>query len=250
MDKILIGSAALTYCLGSHKDFREPKDSDYAVKSKENFTSTRETEFHELPMLFNYCEREIANPSILLTLKLSHCLYDIHWDKTIHDIHYIISKGVLPNQKLLIELKKHWDKIHGVRKVPDFNQSTEDFFDDYVDRKMPHDELHQIVKHHEYPAYQDIVKGFTVKPDIDLFNQLSFDRKMDVVQEEVLVLALERWPDINFTVAYRRALKKMIVSLFPEEISMWCIYNFPVIKKQPDWFKKQVYDKINIQRIN
>ena len=73
-------------------DFREPNDKDWVTNDIAEFnavTSTRENEVYYIPCTPS---REMS-PDEIYTLKVSHAIYDIHWEKTMSDIRFLQLKG-------------------------------------------------------------------------------------------------------------------------------------------------------------
>ena len=76
-------------------DFRNPVDVDFVTNSITEYNTEyfniikKETELHFLPLAPN---REMT-PDELYTLKVSHAIYDIHWQKTMSDIRFLQNKN-------------------------------------------------------------------------------------------------------------------------------------------------------------
>src|SRR6478736_4695026 len=95
MNRIQIGSLAARQWF---EDFpRIPKDSDYAVDSKE-YKSSRQIEYLYNPILFQekYADLVFEGrlvPDALYTLKMSHIFWNIQFSKHIFDIQWLKDKG-------------------------------------------------------------------------------------------------------------------------------------------------------------
>lgn len=105
---------------------------------------------------------------------------------------------------------------------PNLSQSNEDFFDDNVEKKYDHDDIHAIVAFEDEPMFTRLKK--TGKEGLawceeDLWNALTHEQKIQCVQEEAYVISLERFiipdgPDkVNFAVAYITAVGKICTTL-------------------------------------
>lgn len=225
MKKLLIGSHAAKNWF---PEFRIPNDKDFATlgnegvkfeKIKDEKTKDEKIiEYHEIPLLWEFCgESEIATPEILYALKISHSLWDIHWNKTVHDILFFQSKKIQLNDELAEKLIKYWTPIHKEKRI-NLNKKTEEFFKDSVDRTISHDDLHEIVKYQDRPWYSKLLK-YPDKPLLDKnkFDDLSLKEKYQVAREEISVLAIERFiiprKIENYTAAYSTALKLVVVQL-------------------------------------
>jgi hypothetical protein len=158
-----------------------------------------------------------ASPDILYTLKFSHAIYNIHWDKTIHDIRFFQSKGCKLIPELLEILRKDWEIKHGAKKLS-LNMKSNEFFNEYVYRRYPHDLLHKFVAHEEIPMYQKCLKDEQeILIDKEKFFKLSYEQQINMFREEIYVQALERYilvdKPLNIIVAYNRALKDVVTRL-------------------------------------
>lgn len=229
MRRVLIGSFAARHWF---RDFREPgEDRDYLVEGKSGRDGTNEyhdcTKSAGLMWIFENCHN-IAYAEDLYTLKLSHCFWDIHWVKTMHDIAFFQANYVKLNGGLFELLYKGWEEIHGSKRAM-LAKSNEDFFDDAVERVYVHDDLHEAIAYGERPMYES-VKNDKDKAMLshDLFLNLSKEDQFKLCREEIYVTALERFliPS-NFTrsllVAYRGACRLLLTSMtkgwFPKFIA-------------------------------
>jgi len=197
---------------------REPKDIDYI--SKDDIMS-REEEHHWISefqyFLDNNEDDTYLDAKHLITLKESHAGWNINWEKTMHDITFLQRKGLKADRTVYSKLVKGWIKIHGVRWVSMKNKDSTTFFEDAVDRKYVHDDIHEAISVYDKPLFESlVVEGVTCSEDG--FNKLSYEDKILLVKEEVWVTALERWliPEdfkMHHQVAYSRALKKLATTM-------------------------------------
>ena len=74
---------------------------------------------------------------------------------------------------------------------PKLNKTKEQFFNDHVTYYVDHDLIHEKVAIEDKPAYTYCLTGEVMFSN-KLFNQLDFDKKVNMVLEESFVLALER----------------------------------------------------------
>jgi hypothetical protein len=227
---ILIGSRAIKHWFS---DFREPKDWDYICNEKYSNLKNleKDLEIHIIPKIFDNYKEDTLNPNDLYTLKCSHIFWNIKWQKHIYDIQFLQNKGCTLNEKLFWKLYNYWIEIHGKRKEPDFNKTTEEFFQDKVKREYNHDELHLNFMYYDFPLYQKVlINPNSVEPSQELFNQLSFEDKIKLVDEECYVIGYERWSNELPKVAYYRALKVMIQRLAPIWLAKFIIENYNSFK--------------------
>jgi hypothetical protein len=250
MDKVLIGSKALQHWF---PDFnRQPKDIDFAVPVK-NIKRVNETEYLYNPIIVDYMysldkyanidfsevDYLIADKDTLLTLKISHLFWDINWEKHIRDTIFLFSKGAKINKELFGELFVFWESIHGKRKCSDLTLDATKFFDNAINKNgYNHDYLHTLLK--EVPTYTKILKdGSEVEPCETKFNNLTFEDKCSVVQEEVMVMAFERYNNMKYRNAYTKMLKKFIINHAPIWESLFIIENILKLERpQFNYFKR------------
>lgn len=204
-------------------DFRKPKDVDFVTNDLNEYLSLKSsmgtgTEIHYIP---NTPNREMTADE-LYTLKVSHAVYDIHWQKTMSDIRFFQIKGCQLIPDFLSELRKHWETVHQNKRC-DFDIDEDKFFKDNVKRKIPHDDLHKIINPN--PSYQLVVD--VVKPIKEKFDKLSIVDKNNICFEEAYVIALERfYPQLPFRTAYNKAQQALVTRLHPIWLADWVILNW------------------------
>ncbi len=225
---ILIGS----YAIQSHfRDFpRLPKDMDYAVfEITDEMKSNRNVEFLYNPVIGH--EQGIASPNMLYTLKISHIVgWDIQWEKHMFDIQFLKEKGCKLDMDLFKQLYGFWNTIHKPNKRSDLDMTSDDFFNNALTTKYPHDYIHTILN--PTPTYTKILKdGKDVDVSEEKFNQLSFEEKCDLVREEVEVMSWERYQDLSFRIAYSKMLKKFTIHHAPIWEAIFIIENYIELHK-------------------
>ncbi len=223
---LLIGSKAIRY---HFPDFpREPKDEDYAV----NYKVINDTKGFELlynPVIGN--AEGVADPNTLCTLKASHLVgWDINWSKHMFDVQFLVSKGCRIIPELFYEFYRFWNSYHGKNRRSVLDMSAEDFFDNAVSCEHDHDYIHTLLK--DYPTYKKVLKdGAEVDVSEDKFNSLSYSEKCDLVTEEVMVMAYERYSSLGYMHAYDKMLKKFILNHAPLWEAVFIIENFKHLHK-------------------
>ena len=205
-------------------DFREPKDTDYVTNDIVEYQNQISripagTELHWIPCSPN---REMTADE-LYTLKVSHAIYDIHWQKTMSDIRFLQIKGCQIIPDFLQQLRTHWESVHINKKRCDFEIDEDRFFKDNVKRLIPHDDLHKIINPN--PSYQLVVDG--VKPNQNKFESLTITDKNNICFEEAYVIAIERfWGKLPFRTAYNKAQQALVTRLHPIWLADWVILNW------------------------
>jgi hypothetical protein len=227
--KLIFGSCAVKHWF---PDFREPKgDTDYITPEK--LKSNREHEYHWVPS-FQYIldynnDLEYVDPNFLYTIKVSHAAWNVHWDKSMLDIRFLKSKGCALDKVLYSMLVEEWEIIHGKKKV-NLNKPNEYFFNDAVNRKYDHDQLHEMFKFYDKPLHTKIRKDETkALPDRELFEQLNFEDQVKCALEEIYVIATERFiipHNIPKRHAKYKAMKQLVTTMTKGWFNLFLIVNF------------------------
>jgi len=240
MSIYIIGSAALK---GLFPDFkREPKDLDILVDrdcdahSVKCFmancfaTSNTRIEVHHIDPLFNWACTKALGPNEFLTLKCSHIFWDINWEKHMFDIVFLFEHGAKIVPELFSLLYNHWTNVHGVNKRSDLNMAASEFFNNALKGKYDHDYLHTIIN--PLPTYLKVLKdGAEVDVSEEKFNSLSHSEKLELVREEVYVMAYERMGSRSYRAAYAWMLKKFIMSHAPMWEALFILGNYRELHK-------------------
>ncbi|WP_440913124.1 DUF7275 domain-containing protein, partial [Enterococcus innesii] len=193
---------------------------------------------------------EIASLNEIYTLKVSHSPWVISersWMKHIADIKKLKIHGA----KLIPELHdiaySEWEKRKGAKKV-NLNQDKTEFFANNVRRKYDHDSIHSAIAFDKYPMYMSILEdNESVKTSQYKFKNLSEQEKVKLVQEEIMVLSLERdlipsSKNIDKTIlfaSYIKQLRLLITQYSKGWFPQWIIENYYLVAKPPlDYWKK------------
>lgn len=225
---IIIGSHAIRYWYPSFN--RVPKDLDIILEEGEQIQllgTYNKIEKLTNPILLKYHKgsNKYATPNELYTLKMSHLFWNINWEKHMFDLQFLKGKGVVLIKPLFDELYTYWNVVHGANKRSDLKMKAEDFFDNAIKTKHSHDYLHTLLKNP--PTYTKVLKdGEEVEVDEDKFNRLNEEEKEDLVREECYLMAYERYPEVNYKLAYGRMIRKFIISHAPIWEAIWIIENF------------------------
>ena len=217
MKEVIIGSTAIK---NWYSDFtREPKDLDIAV-DKDGVKRKGSTEYLYNPVLFKYIDdrQEYLTHMQLLTLKMSHITWDVNFKKHMYDIQFLLSKGVSYDIEMYNELYDFWVEYKGRSRRSDLTMNSEEFFTNALN-EFDHDHLHTLLN--PTPSYTKILKdGAEVEPDENKFNALSYEEKISVIEEEVMVMSYERYRHKHYKVGYNMMLQKFIVGHAP----LWQIF--------------------------
>jgi hypothetical protein len=191
---ILIGSAAIKHW---YPDFpREPKDIDYLIYEYQHFewSASHETEYLKNKIITDlYHQKEnykhVINSKHLTTLKASHLCWDINWEKHMFDLQFLLNKGNEIEEELFWKLYDYWNVYHGKNKRSDLKMSKDEFFNNAINYNVAeHDDLHLLIN--PTPTYTKILKdGHEVELDEKKYNLLTHEEKLDLIREEVYVMA-------------------------------------------------------------
>ena len=246
MDTLIFGSIALKHWYPDLK--REPKDLDIISKEKIEFQkASKRIETHWVPsfqyILDNNKDQVFVDPDFLYTIKISHALYDIWWDKTMFDIRFMQQKKCVLKKQLYRLLQIDWDYKHGRNKNFKVKGPPIEFFTSLISRQFPHDLLHYKIKFFDVPMHCKIrPKANDVLVSKSLWDALSYEEKLICAIEEASVFALERyWNIASPKFAFSKGLKQLIISSTRGFFNLFLIENFFEIlkfdKKYPIFYK-------------
>ena len=230
----IIGSTAAYHWF---PDWRRPKDLDIltpaTISGNQSGVCVVDAQWHELAddLIKASSDPVFLDPSLLYTLKASHAYWDIHWDKTMHDIWSFQQRGVDLDQGLHDRLVKMWAKVHGEKRV-NLNQTVDIFWNDAVKRRYDHEWLHRQVKFYDHPLHESLhPEGSGVLIDKVKFFSLPFDLQLKVAMEEILTVAIER-ADLGVQslqherlAAVKRAHKKLCTTMAKGWFAQFCVIN-------------------------
>lgn len=241
--KIIVGSTALQYF---NLNRRKPLDVDYWHTSDEAPPGGDSVVMPEHIMNLVDHVDGYATPNMIYTIKLSHSIYDIHWEKTKLDIIWLKASGCEVYVDLYLALKEHWKKTHGNKNFLSLNKTKEDFFTDNVNYVLDHDYLHELVAYPNPPMYTHCLKdGHDVLIDKKKFDTMSFEDQIRMLREEITVIAAERWlidpkykGKISWFRAYLFSLRKTVTTLTKGSYSYFIMENIEhFIKPDYSYFK-------------
>jgi tetratricopeptide (TPR) repeat protein len=193
-------------------------------------------------------ETPVKVPSLqaLYFIKRAHANVPVHYDKTIRDI--IQLKPMLgtiseAEPQFYLERKKECQSRYALhRQRFSLAIRNEDFFDlsDHV-RQYVHDDLHEAVAHEiNQPLYKRCKRDLSLaKIDVDLFEAMTLEDRLRMVQEEFMVIGVERFylQDKSLTAlqVYRRGMHKTIRDLFVGYFQDFCIDHIDRLQTPPPY---------------
>lgn len=266
---ILIGSQAAKHY---YSDFRQPKDWDFIALHSEiskfgrdyiNPAYAKQTYIYddkqvEVEFIFRGQSSDLLQQEIteevdtpfgkagvlsleaLFLLKKSHVWYKHNWLKNFLDYKFLQKKlGFIPTRlKSILDLRIQETKNRVRFHEKDFDLKNNDFFRDSVKRHVEHDKIHEVIKFCDVPIFQ-MLKDDQSKANISFekFQALSFDLKIKNIQEECMVLALERHlipahfnkTTVSEKFALTDIMRKMCYNFLPYEFRFFAIDYFDVI---------------------
>ena len=226
MRKVLIGSSAGAKLFD---DFpRQPKDEDWAVDGKDAKSRVKGIEYLYNPVLIDWLSGRKINRDELYTLKMSHIFWKLEngsFEKHLYDIIWMGEKGCKLIHPLFNQLYKFWNDVHGKNKRSDLTLSSDDFFDNALENGHLHDYWHTILNPN--PTYLKVLKnGAEVEVCEQKFNSLSFEDKVALVKEEVMLMSWERKFHKDFRISYGRMLRKFVREHAPIWEAIWILQNW------------------------
>lgn len=228
-------------------DFREPKDWDWhtpsyweSVPAWFPWPDGAKHDVFRDARLSAWNWGEIAAPDELYTMKISHGYWDLHgtWDKHASDIIFLQRKGCVFIPELHDILLEIWKERYAKNPIS-LDKTVEEFFGDHVPKKYVHDTVHESIAYRDRPWYVDILKdGSEVLVDNSKFWALSLEDKLQLVREELYVIALERVLiprdfDHSPLAAYRWALRRTAISLFKNKWATFLLLHLDELRR-PD----------------
>ncbi|WP_407304122.1 hypothetical protein [Acinetobacter sp.] len=255
MNYRIIGSVAVYHWFS---DSRVPRDIDILTPIQFRGSNSNicviDTQWHEVAQELIDANKDpvFLDPDLLFTLKVSHAEWDIKWEKTMHDIFFLKTKGCELNVDLAKKLHKVWERVHGKKKV-NLTQSMETFFNDGVKREYDHEKLHELVAFYERPIHE------MLRPDVGTawcsearFNELSYGLQLETAWEEMMAVAIERGrltaksKNSEISIAMHRAHKQLCTSMTTGWFARFLILNQIELlhKGKPKW-KTQLTKALN-----
>lgn len=234
----IFGSAAVKHWF---PDFRTPNDLD--IISSENYW-TNAFEYLEK----NNCHSQYVDPDFLLTIKVSHAAWNIHWNKTLKDISFLLNKGCSIDKEFYNLLIKDWEILHGKKNVI-LSGQNEDFFTNKITRKFSHDFLHEQVAFYSRPLHERIRKDLS-SPECSevMFNELDKIDQIKCMMEEISVFMFERFLFPGKTKSFKNAqywsLNKLITSSTSGWFRLELILNFETLVKFDTNYLLPIYQQL------
>jgi hypothetical protein len=143
------------------------------------------------------------------------------------DTQFLLSKGIEYDIDLYDELVLFWTGLHGPPKRSNLALEADEFFDNAYNGKdgLDHDSMHLMIN--PIPMYTRILKdGKSVETCQIKFSLLTFEEKCNIVREEVMVMAYERFRTLHHKHAYNKMLEKFTLAHAPEWMVTFIIHNY------------------------
>lgn len=164
-----------------------------------------------------------VTPDFLWAIKRAHAVFPIRWEKTMHDLHWLAERigPVGSRVSAFCNLRRGEHEARYEQRKVKLAMSNEAFFaksEKYVQRRIPHDRLHEIVAYGPRPLFERFKTDLS-KASLDrkLFKEAPLSDRINLVREEAMVIALERYiipnPAMNYHNAYSTALKRICTTL-------------------------------------
>lgn len=191
--------------------------------------------------LDNSFDQKYIDPYLLYTVKVSHLPWEGKngkWWKHLKDVVFLQEQGCELDMEFHSLLTEEWKKRFGSKNNINLNKTAEKFFNDSVKRKYNHDDLHELFKFGDIPAYKLILKDNNIAlPDEKLFTSLSKEDKLRTVVEEIFVIAFER--NLSFGEGYKHIVTRI-------SKGWWNLFAILNAKEILDGFKheKEIYYKL------
>jgi hypothetical protein len=179
----------------------------------------------------------------LYAIKRSHIHRPLNFSKHIIHLHKLKPLVTFPLsdecQNFLKE-RTRLTKLKWPDRTPSLNKSNDEFFDDYVKKEYVHDDIHKVVAFGSIPVYEKMKRDFSqAKCEKDMWMMLSHQDKIRCVQEEAMVISLERFiitKKLNPKLAYYKAVEKICTNLTSGWFRDFAIDNWDqVIDNVPDY---------------
>lgn len=212
MNWLITGSVATYHWF---PDARVPKDIDLLTPA--NITGNH-SDTCVVDASWHYVAQELIDmnkdpvfmdPDMLFTLKVSHAEWNIKWEKTMADIHFLKKKGCKLNVEMMAKLREVWKQVHGKKRV-NMRKTMDTFFKDAVSRVYDHEQLHELVAFNECPMHE------LLRPDHgtawcsrELFERLPLEQQFETALEENMAVAIER---SKLTIASKVSEKRIAMS--------------------------------------
>ena len=231
---VITGSTAVNHHIPT---FREGPDVDgFYLDEPPKILTLKHNDFSQLSsglfeILYNNSTDNILSLNALYNLKLSHIFWDVNHQKTINDVIFFQNSGCTVDPSIFYPFKEYWSHIHGDKSFLNLKRTKDSFFDDYVRKRIDHDQIHELIAKYDRPLYtMCLAEGEEVLLDYHKFEQLSMEDQLHLIREEIIVIAIERfgipkqfrWPS---GICYRNSLSLTLTNLMKGEFGDFLAFN-------------------------
>lgn len=209
MCKILIGSEAKRRLL--NLDII-PNDLDYIVDNNSHLKSTKEIEYFKVDVeTFKFLKDRLKLNEINFhyTLTFSHLFWNNkQWWKHFKSVGEYLEHGSKLDEEMFSFMYKFWTNYHGDKSHIKVEGYANEFFKPTIDRLYDHDELHDMIKIDDLPAYKHILTNEDdIKCSYDKFIELDKRTQALCLLEEAMVISIER------RLALPNGIKHVVINL-------------------------------------
>ena len=262
---ILIGSRAMHYW---NPNVPLKTETDWDIISSFPIEGA---EFHDRFLLNNddlyrYCTDEklqlngnvvhVLSMKGLALVKRSHLHRDLSFDKHItHYWNYLEYQSKFWTEEDRAFLAKRTQMtLEGFPQLkPNLNQSVDAFFNDAVYKRYNHDYLHELFAYEDQPMYTRLqTNPELARCELNLWDNLSSEQKVQCVAEETQVIATERFlvpKDWEYPAkaAYMKALQKVCTILTSGWFRDFALDNYPSVV---GLFNKNKFNEVQQKLVN
>jgi hypothetical protein len=216
------------------------------------YKNDRGVSHHDDKLQYDY---HVATPKTLYLLKKSHIVFNIHWEKNIYDYLFLKDKCqtyFLPdwwNEALRLRFKEIQTRTG--KKEMNFDLDNSEFFkksEKFINRAVEHDSLHYATCFYDKPLFL-LAKDDTSRAELskEKVRQMSHLHKIQMIQEESMALALERYiipcmlqkQPYNALAAYQKTASKMVYHYLPMFLRYFAADNFvEILDLKVDYVQK------------
>jgi hypothetical protein len=166
------------------------------------------------------------------------------------DIQFLLDQGVCYNHKFFLSLYEFWQEYHKDRKLQrsNLNISADEFFTNAINYDViEHDLLHELINPN--PLYKTILEdGEEVLASQYKYESLDKETRLELIREEVYVMAYERYKSKMYLVAFNKMLDKFIRLHAPMWMAIFAIQNYKKLIKAKFDFISHLDKKIEAQK--
>ena len=184
--------------------------------------------------------------NILYLMKKAHLNHSIKWSKHIRDFAHLEQYTKYPGetkeeQEFFRLRRKEANERFGDKSKINLNMDNDKFFgmsEKAINRKLPHDRIHEIIAYEEIPMHCQMKTDQTkAMLDKDLIAKATQDQLDKLAREEIMAIAIERFmlndDNAHPYSCYSRAYELLTTRLSKGWFADYLIDNYPRLRR-PD----------------